>query len=422
VRIRTISDRVHHTAWSIVTQLTLFPKRFVAKTNLASDVQQPLATKFNDPSELRVMPVNQRMVSYRRRGRLITACIVSMAIAGCSRQTSPTFVSSDAVGKLPEIHQQQISESLARMFGSPSNPRIVTPIEKQSDGEVAIEWTETSDRSQLQHLKHGSEVYEVRCAGCHGVTGDGKGEAAPYLHPKPRDYRLGVFKFTSTPFGLKPTRADLVRTIRRGAKGTSMPAFPWMSNEDLQAVIDYVILLSQRGEIEHIMAQTAGDYGEDEKMDAAAIVEAVELVRGRWRDAETLAVQPVTAEPTMNDESIRKGRELFVNENCWKCHGKDAKGQTEWLSHEFIAEQQSLPEDKRIQINRDAWGDVAPAADITARMLHGGRRPIDIYRRIHTGINGTPMPAFDQAFSNDPNKTWHLVHYIMNIVNGGPVE
>ena len=74
--------------------------------------------------------------------------------------------------------------------------------------------------------------------------------AAAYLQPKPRDYRQGIYKFTSTPYGDRPVRQDLVRTIRRGAKGTSMPAFPWLSNEDLEAVIDYVIYLSLRGRVE----------------------------------------------------------------------------------------------------------------------------------------------------------------------------
>jgi hypothetical protein len=64
-------------------------------------------------------------------------------------------------------------------------------------------------------------------------------------------------------------------------------------------------------------------------------------------------------------------------------------------------------------------------------MLHGGRRPIDIYRRIYSGINGTPMPS-----SKDPNTTinetpeqrsdriWHLVHFVTKVIenNGVPAE
>jgi hypothetical protein len=54
-------------------------------------------------------------------------------------------------------------------------------------------------------------------------------------------------------------------------------------------------------------------------------------------------------------------------------------------------------------------------------MLHGGRRPIDIYRRIYAGINGTPMPAFGDALADQPDTMWHLVHYIMSIVENRDV-
>ena len=54
-------------------------------------------------------------------------------------------------------------------------------------------------------------------------------------------------------------------------------------------------------------------------------------------------------------------------------------------------------------------------------MLHGGRRPVDVYRRIYSGINGTPMPAFGDALAEEPDTIWHLVHYILSIVEGRDV-
>ncbi len=54
-------------------------------------------------------------------------------------------------------------------------------------------------------------------------------------------------------------------------------------------------------------------------------------------------------------------------------------------------------------------------------MLHGGRRPLDIYRRIYTGINGTPMPAFGDALADEPDTIWNLVHYVLSIVEGQQV-
>jgi hypothetical protein len=65
-----------------------------------------------------------------------------------------------------------------------------------------------------------------------------------------------------------------------------------------------------------------------------------------------------------------------------------------------------------IEIGKDSWGHDAAAADLTSGMFRGGGRPIDLYRRIYSGINGTPMPSFSQAFSNEPDNIWYLVHFV----------
>jgi hypothetical protein len=79
-------------------------------------------------------------------------------------------------------------------------------------------------------------------------------------------------------------------------------------------------------------------------------------------------------------------------------------------------------------VGKDDWGRIAYAADLTTGMLHGGRRPIDIYRRIYSGINGTPMPAFAQPDSGKgeteaqrSETIWHLVHFVTSIVEGRPL-
>ena len=354
--------------------------------------------------------------------------VLLLVCFGCTRTPEEPFSVASVVTELPELHQANIQTGLEKMFGTPARPRIVVESEEEESDEEDTETEDSTTESEsaavteladTAHLRQGAEVYRNRCAGCHGVSGDGNGPAAEYLQPKPRDYRKGVYKFTSTPYGNRPTRHDLVRTIRRGAKGTSMPGFPWMSKEDLEAVIDYVIYLSTRGQVEEIVASMSEDYEEDEDIDPVEFVDALELEQSRWQMAETLVVRAVSAEPAYNDDSVKLGRTLFIKSSCYQCHGADAEGQTEWLSAEFIAAQAAAPEGSRIEINYDAWGDPAPAADITARMLHGGRRPIDIYRRIYTGINGTPMPAFDQLFKDNPDAIWNLVHYVLHIVDGG---
>jgi hypothetical protein len=50
-------------------------------------------------------------------------------------------------------------------------------------------------------------------------------------------------------------------------------------------------------------------------------------------------------------------------------------------------------------------------------MLHGGNRPLDIYRRIFNGINGTPMPGFGNAFRENPEAIWDVVAYVLTVTN-----
>lgn len=360
-----------------------------------------------------------RVLDRRLIGMLFATWLVTWALTGCARPPQPEFALQQKTSELPENHQRQIQASLVRLFGSPVKPRFLGPsdkvVEEGQDPDLA-EWGDVS------RLELGAAVFQDRCTGCHGPTGDGAGEWAKYLSPKPRDYRSGIFKFTSTPYGSKPTHQDLVRFLRKGAKGTSMPGFPFLPDDELNAVVEYVIMLAHRGELEQKVAAIAAvDLEPDQELKLVDFTDSLKQIHEQWVGAEHQVVLPLTPQPPMTEETIVKGRQAFVTKGCSKCHGEDGKGQTDWLSSEFIAKQLALPEAERPQINHDSWGNVAPAADLTAGMLHGGRRRIDIYRRIHNGINGTPMPAFAQALAAEPDTIWHLVHYINSVVEGRPL-
>jgi mono/diheme cytochrome c family protein len=231
------------------------------------------------------------------------------------------------------------------------------------------------------------------------------------MNPPPRDYRLGRFKFTSTPRGSKPRHEDLVRIIRHGAKGTSMPSFRWMAQDDLDAVIDYVTLLSSRGEVEFRLTRLAAEQlGEDDNIDPQLVAEQAQLIASSWADADAKIVRPLTPQLQYTQESIEAGAKAFVQLNCYKCHGRDGRG------------------NKAFNVGKDDWGRVAYAADLTTGMLHGGRRPVDIYRRIYSGINATPMPSFAQPDGSKgetevqrSETIWHLAHFITSIVEGKPL-
>ena len=278
--------------------------------------------------------------------------------------------------KVYEDLQEQISQILRKSSGTPEKP-------------IALGEDQTSDQ-----LKLGYAVYSRYCTQCHGVNGDGNGPAAPYLNPKPRNYTHGVFKFTSTPYGKKPRRADLIRTVHRGVTGTSMPSFDRLSDQEVNAVVDYVIALTQRGEFERELAMIA--YDDEELPDQDGISEVIAEILQPWEDSSDQIVMPLTPMPPMTEESVQAGHQLFLENACNKCHGRFGRGGMMG----------------GVEVGTDTWGNKAAAADLSSGMFRGGDRPLDIYRRIYSGINGTPMPAFEKLFEKNPDAIWQLVHFI----------
>lgn len=315
----------------------------------------------------------------------------AVLFVGCRPQEAPRFTPSEEVRSLVEFSEdaedRQVWEGLQAQIEAELTKRCGTPL-----APVVFDNPE-ADRTQLLR---GAEVYAYRCQPCHGVDGNGLGPVADYLNPKPRDYTKGIFKFTSTPYGSKPRRSDLLQTLRRGVTGTSMPSFDDLSPDDLEAVVDYVILLSQRGELERELALLAQD---EEELDPEFVQESVDVIQNKWTDASSQLVMPITLMPPMTPETIAKGQELYVQQVCNKCHGLDGRGGLAG----------------NIEIGKDSWGHETAAADLTSGMYRGGGRPIDIYRRIYSGINGTPMPGFAQAFSEEPDNVWYLVHFVRDM-------
>ena len=218
------------------------------------------------------------------------------------------------------------------------------------------------------------------------------------MYPRPRDYRRGTFKFTSTPYGAKPLREDLLRTIRHGARGTAMPAFVLFPEEDLQAVVDYVLVLTHRGELELLMAAQAD--AEDD-VDTQAIPGLITDILASWNKAPQQTVEPVTREPPYTRESIELGKKAFLSETaiCYKCHGEDGRGQTA----------------ENLKGFQDAWGfrreppTCRPACSTAAT-----RRPISIAASTREST-ARPCRRSRPSWPSQPEMFWHLVHYVQYI-------
>ncbi len=103
-------------------------------------------------------------------------------------------------------------------------------------------------------LNRGHEIYEMRCASCHGHDGSGLGPAVVGLPEPARDFRKADFRYKSTPGDGLPTDADLDVTIRNGRVDGGMPAWPGMPDADRQAVIHYIKTFSPRWTAEEAQA------------------------------------------------------------------------------------------------------------------------------------------------------------------------
>jgi mono/diheme cytochrome c family protein len=95
-------------------------------------------------------------------------------------------------------------------------------------------------------LNAGARVYALRCTTCHADDGSGQGPGATGLQVKPRDFREADFRHKSTPEGELPTDADLRGTIRNGRLDEGMPAFPGLTDADVEAVVQYLKTFSPR--------------------------------------------------------------------------------------------------------------------------------------------------------------------------------
>jgi mono/diheme cytochrome c family protein len=209
----------------------------------------------------------------------------------------------------------------------------------------------------------GKKIYDVNCSQCHGEKGDGQGIAAPFLLPKPRDFTAGKFKIRTTPSGALPTTQDLKNIIHAGMPYTAMPAWPHLTDQQVTQLVYYVKSFD-------------ADFSKAE------------------RQPEPIKIPSA---PSNSKDSIAKGQKLYADLGCARCHG-DA-GRADGISAATL---------------KDDWGNAIRPADLTRRWtFRGGPSRQDIFRAFSTGLNGTPMPSFVDALSDD--QRWDLANYVYSL-------
>jgi mono/diheme cytochrome c family protein len=386
--------------------------------------------------------------------------------------------------KFAEPQIANLGDLMTALFGTPDKPIFPYELlEEPDDGRALV----SLDRLKIaagpvKSDQHGKPqgLYREHCAHCHGVTGDGLGPTAATLNPYPRDFRMGKFKYKSTPLGSPPTRDDLRRILVNGIPGTAMPSFRLLQKQDptlaahlqpavdadgnpasidnadsvsgdeladdeLEALVDYVIYLSIRGQVERVLlgeltALEATDRlleielansKEDEDLDnfnaQLDILYGVVIDEtGPWIDVnldqKVLADRPaaLALNSDQRQAMIDRGRELFLGKaNCHSCHGPSGMGDGQTDKYDAWTEEwmNVVKDSPELLKEFEALG-VLPARKLQPRNLRqgvfrGGQRPIDLYVKIKYGIDGTPMPG---APGNMPEEdVWAIVEYVRQL-------
>ncbi len=227
--------------------------------------------------------------------------------------------------------------------------------------------------AQQPDTERGRQVYERWCAACHAVDGAGEGPAAGYMLPRPRDFTRGIYQIRTTPGGDIPTDDDIMRMINEGMPGTTMPGWQdQLSRADRQAVLEYI----------------KSFYPPFETM---AAPEPIDFGRA----------------PRVSDDRLEEGRIFYDSIECWQCHGDTGRGYGS-----------SAPE------LEDDWGYPIRAVDLTKNWkFNGGGSVEEIYRRLRTGMDGTPMPSFSDLLDADfmtEDQLWSLAHYVRSLAPDRP--
>ena len=207
--------------------------------------------------------------------------------------------------------------------------------------------------------KAGAAAYRRFCIGCHGPAGDGRGENAQWIEPKPRDFTEANFKCRSTPTGTLPTDDDLERSVTRGFVTTNMPSWRPLTAATRANLVAYIKTFSTK-----------------------------------WHTQPVGTPIVVPAETPVTVQSIVHGRQLFQKMECWKCHGPAGHGDG--------------PSANALTDSKDA--PIRPYNFATGTRFKCGTTNADLYRIFMTGLDGTPMPSF--ADQLQPADAWDLVHFL----------
>ena len=427
---------------------------------------------------------------------VLAGCVSFLALAGCEQaeDLSPKFIPNKVYAykieyseELPmDTTSREVDAVLGELFGTPDNPKIPKAISESDDFKAVLDLEKLKTACGLTAgLSSGESLYAKNCINCHGWEGSGRGPGSAGVDPYPRDFRVGVFKYKSTTRLSKPLKSDLIRTVRYGLAGSGMGAYDKLTDSEIESLVEYVVYLSIRGEVErklldYAIAEFDLDPAEDGKIDHWVVLDSTAATAGTvdssakssakidpekqevidevigevvtsWIEGEESLVEiekptefPVLDKTPENWEkvttdpgllaSVTKGKELFLGATaaCSSCHGPGGLGDGQLGNYDDWTKEWTVlleidPKDREALIPFMLRGALPPK-NIKPRNLRelafrGGRTPEDIYRRVRHGIAGAPMSAITPVASADEaGLTETDLWHLVNYVLSMPVE
>lgn len=305
------------------------------------------------------------------RAVLAAVLVAILALQGCERSSSQ--------GDPPLVPAAQAStgETVA-LEPEGASPTVLEP--EQPPVEATPAPVET-----------GTQLFARHCAACHGDRGDGKGIAAAFLFPKPRDLRAGRFRLVSTDNNV-PARDDLHAVLIRGMPGSSMPPWAHLSQSEREALVDEIMHLRREGARDSYIQQLKEvDDLTDEEIESEEVRQEIQEYVADFTTPGQSTDVPETGAPTA--ESIARGKEAYAKFACNSCHGESGRGD----GVQKMFDDEKLPTSPR---------------DFTLGIFKGEHDPASLYRRIAYGMPGTPMPG---SSGMTPEQMADLVHYIRSL-------
>jgi mono/diheme cytochrome c family protein len=251
-------------------------------------------------------------------------------------------------------------------------------------------------------LNAGREGYMHYCYACHGENGDGRGPAAPYLRPSPRDFTSGVFKFavTSDEYGdqLLPTDEDLKRVVKQGLHGTAMLAWD-IPEPVLDAIIQYIKTFSTKWQEDEPGEPILGSDAKDpwQGKQAEAVERGMKVYHAK---AQCASCHPSYETKTVITEAFRElspdAPVSFRNE-MYQPDLKESNHRIREFDREHVAK--ILP------------------PDFLFNAIRSGTSVEEIYRVIASGVGGTAMPVWKGNDAVSDEDLWAMAHYVKTLAD-----